>query len=59
LLLALAPEAVHVATGTLVVTMGGGQVVLTNELPSTGSAGVQEAEGTLVVTTGVGHVMVT
>ena len=40
------PEAVQVATGTLVVTIGGGQVMVTQLLPALPVCGVQVRTGT-------------
>jgi hypothetical protein len=57
LLLKVAPEAVQLATATFVVVIGVGQVVLTYELPATGSAAMHDAAGPLV-TTGGGQVIV-
>ena len=39
------PLAVHVATGTLVVTIGGGQVMVTQPLPELPVCGVQVSTG--------------
>jgi hypothetical protein len=44
-----ADAAVQVATATLVVTTGAGQVVAVQLLPAAAVAAVQEATGTLVV----------
>ena len=49
---------VHDATGTLVVVIGGGHVVVVCELPLVGPDGLHEATGTLVVTIGDGQLVV-
>jgi hypothetical protein len=49
----LAAAAVQVATGTLVVTTGAGQVVAVQALPAVAAAAVQVATGTFVVLFGV------
>ena len=46
---AVAPLAVHVATGTLVVTAGAGQVVVVKALAAVGPLAVHVATATLVV----------
>ena len=46
------------ATGTFVVTIGGGQVVVVQLLPALAEAAVQLITGTLVVTTAGGQVVV-
>ena len=45
------PEAVQVATGTFVVTIGAGQVIVTQLLPALPVCGVQVRTGTDVPTT--------
>ena len=45
-------------TGTLVVTIGAGQVVVVQLLPALAAAAVQLTTGTLVVTLGAGQVVV-
>jgi hypothetical protein len=53
----LAPEAVHDATGTLLVLLLE-QVVVVQLFDELAEAAVHEATGTFVVTTGAGHVVV-
>ena len=53
-----AVAAVQLATGTFVVTIGAGQVVVVHALLEDAVAAVQDAAGTLVVTTGAGQVIV-
>jgi hypothetical protein len=48
----------QLATGTLVVTIGAGQVVVVQLLPALAAAAVQLITATLVVTTGAGQVVV-
>jgi hypothetical protein len=47
------PLGVQLATGTLVVTSGAGQVVSVHPLPALAASGVQISTGTLVVLFGV------
>ena len=54
---AAAAAAVQPETGTLVVTIGAGQVVVVQPLPKLAAAAVQLTTATLVVTRGAGHVV--
>jgi hypothetical protein len=55
---AFATAGAHAETGTLVVTTGGGHVVVVQLLPALAAAAVQVITGTLVVTAGAGQVVV-
>ena len=54
----VAADGVQVGTGTLLVTVGAGQVVAVNEFPAAAPDGVQVATGTFEVVT-VLHVVAT